>query len=126
MRCSSCRIALRRIATSQLDRIDGKLMRKLVHGALDGEGAGRLSGAAHEGVCHHVEVDMVLDDIKAVTRIKRSPGQAVLLVANTVLGLHRVAVMQQRLELSFGIGRQRDTLLRLSSAADEASDACPR
>ena len=120
MRRAAHRIAVGKIAQPQLDRVHAQIVRQLVHRAFDGERADGLAGAAHEGVGQHVEVDMVLHDVEAFAAVERPAGQAVLLVANAVRRLHRIAVMQQRLQLAILVGGERDPLLGPRPSTDQA------
>src|SRR5450755_205132 len=126
MRRTGYRIPVWGVPAPELDGIHPKFMCQLVHRTLDRESADGLSGRTHEGVCQHVEIQGVLNDIEAFRYVERSGRQGECLVAGAVRRLYRKAMVKQSFELSVGVGSETDALLGLRPAADEAMHAGPR
>src|SRR5450631_1325720 len=126
MRRTGYRIAVWGVPAPELDGIHPKVMCQFIHRALDRESADRLSGRTHEGVCQHVKIQGVLNDIEAFRCVERSGRQSECLVAGAVWRLYRKAMVKQSFELSVGVGSETDALFGLRPATDQAMHAGPR
>ena len=126
VREARARILLGLVADPQLDRVQTELDRELVDRRLQGEGADRLAGCAHERVGEHVHVDDLLVGLQRLGRVHVPRRECELLGKRVVRGHGRDPGVDQRLEPAVVIGADGHSLLGVRATADQPVDALSR